>query len=320
MISASSSQISIIIQGAPSANLDLTKKLNSLRKLLPDAQVIISTWKHSNLEPVNLFDLIESDDPGYFIAGSGQISNVNRLIVSTREGLNLATRPYALKLRFDTDIDEKILHFCRLDLRPSEGDFSIFKSRLRITNVFTRDAEKTPYLFHPSDMVMFGLTEDLRDYWASPLAAPSDLLSFYEERLDQPIQVWVGPGEFKLVPEQWILLSALSRKLDLGMIISTRHSLSYEAFLISSKSLLHNFELVDHEQSGVVFPQRFIANVESRRTVLDARKFNSLLERSEWGWRVGFVRAVIAKAGVAIKEIFLGKKFLKSNRSRHDLA
>ena len=96
-----SKDISVVVQGPIHTQDNLTKRvLESVRTHLPDAELILSTWKGSNVDGLDCDVLLLNDDPG---AINGR-NNVNRQIVSTRNGLQKATRTYAVKLRTDMQL------------------------------------------------------------------------------------------------------------------------------------------------------------------------------------------------------------------------
>jgi len=171
----STADISFVFQGPISLEdaPALTKRITELRAIAPDSEIIVSTWKeHAHLSPRRMIDkLVTSDDPGPLrgIRPDGQLeNNVNRQIVSSSAGLRVASRPYAAKVRIDTDITG--LEFIALFER-----FSKDGHRILAPSFFTLD----PYIFeriphHISDWFHFGRTEDVRLYWNAPLMTQTD--------------------------------------------------------------------------------------------------------------------------------------------------
>jgi hypothetical protein len=79
-----SKDISVVVQGPIHTQDNLTKRvLESVRTHLPNAELILSTWKGSEVDGLDCDILLLNDDPG---AING-LNNVNRQIVSTRNGL-----------------------------------------------------------------------------------------------------------------------------------------------------------------------------------------------------------------------------------------
>ena len=102
------SEISVVFQGPLVFDKErcLTNScMNTVRSILPGAEIILSTWKTENIisiEGANFDILVINEDPGTFsILPDSTGSNVNRQIISTLNGLKAATRKYALKMRTD---------------------------------------------------------------------------------------------------------------------------------------------------------------------------------------------------------------------------
>src|SRR6266851_7799448 len=100
--------LSVVVQGPvvggrrDPEERQLTRRcLASIRSCLPDAQIILSTWRGSDLAGLPFDVLVENDDPGpiYYPDLPDKSNNVNRQIITTRNGLIAADRRYALKLR-----------------------------------------------------------------------------------------------------------------------------------------------------------------------------------------------------------------------------
>jgi hypothetical protein len=79
--------------------------------------------------------LLLNDDPG---AINGR-NNVNRQIVSTRNGLQKATRTYAVKLRTDTQLTGTGF-IDAFDKYPERReDFKVFEHKIVIPTLYTRN-------------------------------------------------------------------------------------------------------------------------------------------------------------------------------------
>ena len=96
-----SKDISIVVQGAIDIELT-TLCLKSIRKILPNSQIILSTWQGSNINDLDYDVLIENKDPGCTVCSkqNGK-NNINRQIVSTISALKAVKTKYVLKLRSD---------------------------------------------------------------------------------------------------------------------------------------------------------------------------------------------------------------------------
>ena len=179
----SGQQISIVFQGAVSDSF-LGISLMRTRMLFPQAELILSTWQSSD----NLtFDrLVLSHDPGGIISDEigGVYNNINRQIVSTRAGLEAATRPYCLKIRTDILLDNAdfLEKFGKWDAQAPP--FHV-KNRILICNYYTRNPRVYPLPFHPCDWVLFGRTEDLKRYFSLPLESREEIQWFKSHPREQ---------------------------------------------------------------------------------------------------------------------------------------
>ncbi len=106
-------------------------------------------------------DVVESDDPG---TPSGH--NTNRMLRSVRRGLDRASRPHTLRLRSDTILTGTGFADWWDFEPPRSAAFAVFSRRILTINVAVRPSDRSPgLLFHPSDCVHFGLTEDVQLLW-----------------------------------------------------------------------------------------------------------------------------------------------------------
>lgn len=182
----------------------------------------------TNIDPImvaqNAFAGIDSFSlmaiPFFMLAGNfmryGGISkrlldladNVNRQLVSTKAGIAAASRPFILKTR--TDILFRNADFLRyfgiFDGIPS----NYFRNRLLVCNDFTRNPRVSDLCFHPSDWIVFGRAEDVREYYENtPLMAREDAEWFRtREKTSAIFTNYIS----RFTPEQYIFLGYLRQK------------------------------------------------------------------------------------------------------------
>lgn len=219
-----SSEISVVVQGAISGKSNdpleaqLTRKvLRSIRKHLPKAEIILSTWKSSDVRELDFDVLIESEDPGATLLGEHKgaktFNNVNRQIASAKVGLAQAKRKYAVKTR--TDILFVGRGFLRgwEEYRKRNAQFKFFGERVVISTIYSPNPERwSKKPFHPSDWFAFGLTEDVRNLWDIPLAPePETSLWFNSHPLPESRS---DNDTMRYRPEQYIWLSFLRKHID----------------------------------------------------------------------------------------------------------
>ena len=161
----SDKDISVVVQGPIHKQDNLTKRvLESVRTHLPDAELILSTWKGSEVDGLNYDILVENHDPSTinnFLSGS---ENFLRQVTSTFSGLQASSRKYVLKSRTDV-----LLSNCYLlqnvssyvQKKPKFLSWYIFT----IPKFFRNPRGFYKRLYHPSDVVQFGLRMDLLSLW-----------------------------------------------------------------------------------------------------------------------------------------------------------
>lgn len=191
-----SKDISVIVQGAIDRKY-IYKTLKSIRKFLPNAEIILSTWEGTDVSGLD-YDILQlNEDPGAEVfTPSGKRQNQNRQILSTQNGIKLATRKYVLKLRSDMQIKgtKFLTYFGKYKKRNDEC--KILKERVLINSLYTRKPLYTkvirgehilqPYLFHVSDWMMFGLREDMINIWDIPLAPEPETSQYFVNHPDLP--------------------------------------------------------------------------------------------------------------------------------------
>lgn len=184
-----SGRTAIVVQGPVIDKDDLTlRTLTLYRETMPDAQLILSTWDDLPAEQRRLIEplgvhVVTSEPP----ENAGP-HNLNMQIVSTQRGLQEAKRlgfQYAMKTRADSRIhmagaDEfcrDLLHQFPIDAPAGQQE------RLVVVDFATR--MYIPY--HPSDIMMFGTTDDLLTYWSPELCGPEMTFEVCE-RFDEMLQ------------------------------------------------------------------------------------------------------------------------------------
>jgi hypothetical protein len=247
-----SRDISVVIQG-PLYN-DATARLciTSIRKHLPEAEIILSTWDHTDLEADKI---IISNEPPAFMNINGTQNNILKQIISTQNGINAANRSYVLKFRADHQLTNDNITMMRnyhVDL-PSNKRF--FTQPITITNFFARNPAYFPLLFHISDVIQFGKKEDLLDLWSISLPNENDLI-LKKNPLLPFLGNFIGFYSFSQVPEQTLLLGWL-KKHGFNIHLPYLYYTNYILFKLSEDIISTYFHLINQERSGILFPERF---------------------------------------------------------------
>lgn len=252
--------ISVIVQGpviwgkTDNPRDDVTKRsLETIRQVLPKAEIILSTWEGTNTEGLDFDKVIYSKDPGgtrfYYRSENPSIimNNVNRQIISTLEGIKSATNDYVVKMRSDAFlVDDKFIDgFTRFTSRSDE--FKYFKERIVVSSVFTR-SNVTGLLFHPSDIFQFGLREDMLKLWDVPLSEEPKNTRWFENR-PRPKPDLYPMDSIRYFPEQYIWVSFLRKYLNVPFEFYSEVS-SY-LLKLSEKALVNNFVVMNPWQLGI---------------------------------------------------------------------
>lgn len=178
-----SALISVVVQGGVHP-LFTPLCLESLRRALPRAVIILSTWKQLDPRGFDCDELVLSDDPGarYSDSENKVLNNFNRQLVSTQAGLRRVRTPYALKFRSDMVLGgaDFLQFFGRYDAPKTPARY--FKNRILVLDYYTRNPRILPVPFHPSDWVAFGNTRDLLDYYDIPLQPPEEFHWFLSHK------------------------------------------------------------------------------------------------------------------------------------------
>ena len=92
--------ISVVIQGPLHRSLAPTRGIDacvaSVRKHLPHAEIIVSTWADEDLSDIDADHIVTSADPGVLLDFNGNRHNTNRQIVSTVAGIQASSRDLSL--------------------------------------------------------------------------------------------------------------------------------------------------------------------------------------------------------------------------------
>ncbi len=245
--------ISVVVQGAIDKNLThLT--LASIRKMLPGATIVLSTWKNSKVSHLDYDELVLSEDPGSVLCDAvhNVHNNVNRQITSSKNALLGIKTPYALKLRSDMVLCNRnfLYYFEQYDYARAP-EWVLTKNRIIVNNLYCANPRRTNFCFHLSDWVQFGNTADLQALWNIPLQ--SDLSAkqyFYHHPRPSrdPVPTWV----MQYLPEQYIWINFLKQK---NITVSLQHfaHINKDLLLQSEKSFANNLLIVDYKDYGIKF-------------------------------------------------------------------
>lgn len=253
-IGIKSEEISVVIQGSINKKY-IVKCLKSIKKYLPKAEVILSTWSGEDVEGLEtLYDVVLfNNDPGAEIfTPDGKRQNQNRQILSTKNGVNVAKKKYVLKIRSDMELlgCKFLKYFDKYNIRNKQC--KILKKRILINSLYTRNSiykkkknnieYEQPYLFHVSDWMMFGLKEDISNVWNIPLAPEPETSQYFVNNATLRHEKGCLT---RYHAEQYIWLSFL-RKNGIKIDCDNYYSYNSDLKFLSELSIVNNTFLLEY--------------------------------------------------------------------------
>ena len=169
------SHISVVVQGPVQVYQGrkqaegITKKcLLSIRKQLPGATIILSTWQGQDVSDLEYDKLVLCVDPGQNKDGYCP-GNYHRQVNSTKAGLACVQTPYAIKLRSDNFLVGNEFVQIQQSFKENALEGKVFKEKVVInSNLFRRTSNGHRVIFNASDFFYYGLTCDLKLIWDQP--------------------------------------------------------------------------------------------------------------------------------------------------------
>ncbi len=257
--------LSIIFQGAVIHNnrlcCDVIENIAITRHHFPEDEIILSTWKMSvllrqrlqeSLKPLQIV-IIENEDPGPLVYREGEarwVTNINRMIISSREGIGRATHTEVIKLRTDSRLyNRNLTYFLRHrneeeQLYPRDQAYSLFRQRVINGNLFARNARGyMPYLFHPGDILLAGNKKDLFALFDIPLA---------DESIFEVCFCFSVFSLMRYVPEQYLWVKYIEKMTGVSEFPGNRFS-SEKLKVTSEKFYINNFVPYSSEVLGFLW-------------------------------------------------------------------
>jgi hypothetical protein len=267
------SQVSVVVQGPIHRNTPneinhhtTHDVIQSIRKWLPGAEIILSTWQGSDCEGLTPDITVKSEDPGAITLSdsvpNGACNNLNRMIVSTKQGVRQCSRPYVLKLRTDCLVTGEI-PFSVILQKKMNSRWRVFESGIMILNVYTRHPLRRPVLFHLSDLVHFGRRCDIEKLWNVSLVEEP----FFTRTIDSRCKPYFNsyPEDeylFRCAPEQY-LAETLAKEV-LPHVHLRHHSDGCTSWLFGWLHVLAtNFVILTPADSNIQLPDRMEMNTEN---------------------------------------------------------
>lgn len=320
---------SVIIQGPVLGQIedDIENQLtirciNSIRKYLPNAEIIISTWKNEKVNHLQFDKIIFSDDPGGITYNDyelkGVYNNNNRQITTTKAGLKLATRKYSIKMRGDFYFENT--NFLNLMNKYDKvNSFKFFEERIIVPTYFSRNPEKVPLLFHISDLFQIGLTKDLQSLWNIPLQPEPQTTRAYSydiKFLNDPFRF--NQYKMQFASEQYIWYEFAKSK-NLNLHLKYFCEVPFKLILPATLSIIDNFIIASPQLLGVNFPERLFHGENNLYTFTEWKNLysnicvkNLKLRKLQLQFNVSktLIKFKLKNTIKNMKQLFQKKKFL----------
>lgn len=284
----SSKLISVVIQGPLYRHLEpdrgIHSCISSIRTHLPEAEIVVSTWNDEEVSDLTGCICIRSQKPFSFTDVAGREVNTNRQIVSTYSGIKAATRPYVLKFRADHKLVSAFIAQINEYSSKVSLQEQLFHHPITVTNFFIRNPAKVPMLFHLSDLVHFGMREDLLDFWSQPLINfETHFISGSPSK--NPFGNFLGYTNLKIIPEQALILNWLKTK-GLKFSLNNVCEVRGELLEVWENILIQNFRVLSWQEAGIDYPQRFFRGVYPVSTVYSPKDLQKISDLSVNGKRI----------------------------------
>lgn len=270
-MSLESSNISFVVQGpviaeSSSGAFATRSVLESIRKYYPVAEIILSTWKGTNVSGLTFDKVILSDDPGGF-THNGVLINNNRLIYSTKAGIAAATRKYLVKTRTDILINDNVLLQQLANLTVLKGKYALFGHQVLSTVYYVRNPLVLNLVFHGSDIFLAGFKEDVAALFNAET---------------QPRSFFINADEStRIVAEQYFLLNAIQQKHNKKYDVKRWGHISFQLFKQSERYIFNNYKFLDLTEMGITFPERLYTAFmhHANYNIEDARLLNHVYSK-----------------------------------------
>jgi hypothetical protein len=280
-------KISFVVQGPVVTNpqnekgiYSTVEVLFSIRKYYPEAEIVLSTWKGTDMSGLVYDQLVLSEDPGGFKLG-GLTMNYNRLILSTKAGIEKASNQYIVKTRTDIIFTGSNLYDQLKYITQVKSEYGVFNKYVLSTIYYVRNPIKLNLVFHPSDIFLVGEKEDILSHFNVPIA---------------PREYYFNDNDTtKIVSEQYFFVHNIFRKKNINYNIPKWGYINLNYFLASEKYLFNNFMFFETTEMGIEFPDRLysVYRPGSNYSLTQARRLSKIYtEQPLYSQLVIFSRAV----------------------------
>lgn len=212
-------KVSVVVQGAVDRKLTPVL-LQSIRRFLPGAEIIISTWEGTPTKGLDCDRVVLSRDPGAICFDDPPQTplNINRLLVSSQEGIAAATKPYILKCRSDLELIGDGFLYCYRKFPKREASLIVTEEKLVVGSLFSMLFEqelgvKFPMPYHLSDWYCFGQAQDVAKLFDVPIVDSTYTRWFSPKEKENPFIMRNRNRLWRFPPEQYLTLCMAKKAL-----------------------------------------------------------------------------------------------------------
>ena len=320
--------ISFVVQGGIKTELDkksASKCTESIRKFFPKAQIIISTWLKNDVSGLDFDKCVMSKDPGatIFDDKNQTFQNINRQIVSSRNGIAESKTDYTVKIRNDLYFTnatllnwmERIEYINNLRKYPVIGEQPIIVTN--VTSVNPRKKIKLP--FHPCDWIYAGNTKDLIQVFEIP-QMPQSWIRYFQDR-PHP-ENWPEKSYLSRFPaESYIWSSYLKKELEIDFkhgsdISGANTTISEQTF--ASELIVVPLRLLGLKSSKHQISEHKLRSMYSYSEYRAISKYSSFLPRK---YLYTFALATVAALSIVVQKVakVWAKGFWKIKKTTNNL-
>jgi hypothetical protein len=276
-------EISFVVQGPIIKNGTHSTRnvLKSIRTNFPHSEIILSSWIGEDTEGLEYDYLVVSELPPSINLNKDRQCNINRQILSTIEGVKVASKKYLIKTRTNTLFDNNNLLIIFNELPTN----SIFENTVLTIDLFSRDQYKSfvksyhdGYLHHPSDIFLMGLKKDINELFSCPLASPKTIKN--------------KKGLGILAPEQYLWMSLLIRKKKIRNYKNNLVKFNPLACYKSEKLLFENFKIYNSQTLGLKLEERLL-NGWMTESVITEYSPNEIKTKSDLQKKIHYAKRAI---------------------------
>ena len=249
-----SKRVSVVVQGPVCGTekdpaVYTRKCCESVRCFFPEAEIIISTWEDQDISQLTYDKYVKSHAPElykiYWDDMSIHYFSINHFLISSINGLKLASREYVIKMRSDMAfMNGKCMEYIgRYSNYDNENlEWKIFKQRVITLPSLNPHRAKVFFPYSICDWIQIGLREDILKLYDVPLVDISTipLREGYRYKISEDF----------LGVEQYLFYSLL-KKNGLPVYLKSRTSTDKNIILQTEKAIAMNLVLMSARNMGV---------------------------------------------------------------------